>query len=339
MRRWSQIPRPLLFALAAILALTAISYSGLWMYYFRHQEPQVELGFDNKYNQPARSMDVTGIYKGSPADQAGLRAGDRILAVNGRTLETTTPFDEAWNRASPGDPVNLTVLHTGATVPVTIHANFRSHTHQMQESIGQASALQVIGLFPILFIVVGLPVLFFRVDDPDAWLLALMFAGFTAAPDFPQVFGISAALRTFCVTYRVVFVSLVGPLFYVFFAVFPARSALDRAAPWLKWVGLFGGGLLAFGGIQAGVSGPRVPTFIGALVGKSAATIVGLSFVYGFLALGLISLAIGAIGSADPETRRKTRVMFWGAVAGVLPIGIERAVTRRRYGWTRSWSG
>jgi len=325
-RRWSTLPRPILFALAAILAVMAILYSGLWMYYFRHQQPPVEFGFDNLYNQAARTMDVTGVYKGSPAEQAGLRAGDRILAVNGRTLETVAPFDDVWGSARPGDPVNLTVVHPGATAPVIIHGNFRLSTHQAHETIGHASALQVIGLFPILFLIVGLPVLFFRIDDPDAWLLALMFAGFTAAPDFPQSFGISAALLIFCFTYRAVFVSLLGSLFYLFFAVFPSRSALDRAAPWLKWAGLFVGGLLAFGGIQTGVPAPRVPVFIGAIIGKSAATIAGLSFVYGFIALGLISLVIGAIRSPDQETRRKTRVMFWGTVLGVLPIAVERAV-------------
>ena len=36
--------------------------------------------------------------------------------------------------------------------------------------------------YPVGFLVVGLAVLFLRLEDPNAWLLALMFAGFIAIP-------------------------------------------------------------------------------------------------------------------------------------------------------------
>jgi hypothetical protein len=37
-----------------------------------------------------------------------------------------------------------------------------------------------IGYYPLAFLVVGLAVLFLRVDDPHAWLLAVLFGSFLA---------------------------------------------------------------------------------------------------------------------------------------------------------------
>ena len=43
--------------------------------------------------------------------------------------------------------------------------------------------------YPVAFLVVGLAVLFLRLEDPNAWLLALMFAGFIAIPDSGNSFA------------------------------------------------------------------------------------------------------------------------------------------------------
>lgn len=52
--------------------------------------PTVELGFNQAhnpyYNPRTHSLAVEDVVQGSPAEQAGLRAGDRIIAVNGREL-------------------------------------------------------------------------------------------------------------------------------------------------------------------------------------------------------------------------------------------------------------
>ncbi len=43
----------------------------------------------------------------------------------------------------------------------------------------------------MLFLVVGLAVLFLRVEDSNAWLLALMFAGFITEADLPPGFALA----------------------------------------------------------------------------------------------------------------------------------------------------
>jgi len=96
-RRWSQLPRPFLLGMATLFAVATILYSCLWMYVVRHPAA-VELGFDPQYLSTSHSLAVEEVLKGSPAEQAGLRAGDRIIAVNGRRLETMKPFEEVWYR-------------------------------------------------------------------------------------------------------------------------------------------------------------------------------------------------------------------------------------------------
>ncbi len=55
----------------------------------------------------------------SPAAAAGLRAGDRIVAVNGTKTDDWGRVTEVIQK-SPGERVELTVLRDGATVPVTV---------------------------------------------------------------------------------------------------------------------------------------------------------------------------------------------------------------------------
>ena len=44
------------------------------------------------------------------------------------------------------------------------------------------------GTYPVVFLIVGLSVLFMRLEDHSAWLLALLFAGFIAVSDLPSSF-------------------------------------------------------------------------------------------------------------------------------------------------------
>jgi sigma-B regulation protein RsbU (phosphoserine phosphatase) len=65
------------------------------------------------------------------------------------------------------------------------------------------------------------------------------------------------------------------------------------------------------------------------LFGQRAGDNLRLSLIYVdyvFIALGLISLAGNTFaGSSDPGVRRKSRVILWGTLIGVLPMVIERA--------------
>src|SRR5437899_6983466 len=134
-------------------------------------------------------------------------------------------------------------------------------------------------------------------------------------------------LRSAALIYQLIFSALLCPLFYIFFAVFPARSPMDRRVPWVKWVCVVYGAVMVLGGVLTGDL--REPGVASDLFGAAAGGNIRLSLIYvGYvlLALGLVSLAMNAFAeSSDPVVRRKSRVILWGTLIGVLPLVIERA--------------
>ncbi|MGH9773682.1 MAG: SpoIIE family protein phosphatase [Candidatus Acidiferrales bacterium] len=325
MKRWSALPRPLLIALATLFAAAMILYGSLWMYVVRHPGAPVELGINSSQYAPAQCwLAVQAIQKDSPAERAGLRPGDHIIAINGRALDTMKPFDDVWFHSRPGDSVELTVARPGQPEKLILRGVFRAAQPQTSESgLARKSALQLTGSYPVLFLVVGLTVLFLRLEDPYAWLLALLFGGFIAVPGPPSFAPLGPELQIFAMAYRAIFLGMFASLFYLFFAVFPSRSPLDRWLPWLKWLALVLGVCVALPGLRVGDARP--PAIFVSGVGQSAATKAVLTYIYLLVALGFVSLVGNARRSATPGACRKTRVILWGTVVGVVPIAAEKA--------------
>ncbi len=320
--------KPLLATLAILFAVVAISYGSLWMYAVRHQGPRVELGFNNQHNpqydETTHCQAVEDVMAGSPAERAGLRVGDRVIGINGRPLETDIASDEAYLRGRPGDSVELAVERAGEPQPLILHGVFRAvATEGASESLAKSSALQITGSFPIPFLLVGFTVLFLRLEEPNAWLLALLFCAFAAAPSLFKSGVISPSIRSFAFAFRAMFAGMLGPLFYLFFAVFPVQSPLDRRLPWLKWVGLLFGLCIVIPGLRTGL--PTLPPLVAHLVGSRNANYINAALNYDLLILGLISLAQNSFMAAvPPEARRKSRVILLGTVVGVVPIVLEK---------------
>lgn len=67
---------------------------------------------------------------GSPADRAGLRAGDTILDIDGHVFHTLDPFAD-YLQTVQGRPVTLTVLRNGVRQPLTIHPILRDDRWQI----------------------------------------------------------------------------------------------------------------------------------------------------------------------------------------------------------------
>jgi sigma-B regulation protein RsbU (phosphoserine phosphatase) len=329
MFRWSALPRSFLATVAVIFAFVASLYGSVWMYDVRLPNTQVELGFNHQHNEPysekTHSILIDDVVKDSPAEKGGMRAGDRIVGVNGRMLTTSAPYDEAYLMGRPGDPVEFIIERPGEIGPVDLHGIFRASTRvQGQEGLAKSFAQQILRLFPVLFLLVGFAVLFLRLDDPTAWMLALMFCAFAAAPDISNPLALSPLARALAYAYRAIFNGMLASFFYLFFAMFPVRSPLERWLPWLKWVGLALGGAMAWPALSTGV--PNFPQGVANLAGDRGSLILLLTARYGLLALGMVSLAQNSFLAAVPaEARRKSRVILWGTIAGVLPILVERA--------------
>ena len=327
-REFGILPRPLLISLAVLFCLAVAIYAGAWISDARHGPHPVELGFNMQrptYFDPIKgSIEVFNVAPASPAERAGLRASDQIIALNGQSLTSYRLFDRVWSRSRPGDSVDVTIRRNGAPTPLTLHATFRATTtDNIADSPARSSARSVLSLFPILFLVVGFTVLFLRPDTRDAWLLALLFAGFIAVPGFSDREALPRLLGDFTAIYQNVFGALLAPVFYIFFAVFPAKSPLERKVPWLKWVALGLAAVEIVPGLP--LAGSQWPAGIRHWLGDLVAIQARSSLHYLWLLLGMVSLLWNCYGREIPvDARRKSRVLLLGTLAGVLPIALER---------------
>lgn len=79
------------------------------------------IGIEIRLDPGTKQLIVASPLVGSPAYEAGVRAGDRILRIDGRSTQGLSLADAAQRmRGEPGEPVVLTVVHQGETQPVDI---------------------------------------------------------------------------------------------------------------------------------------------------------------------------------------------------------------------------
>jgi serine protease Do len=64
---------------------------------------------------------VARVFAGSPAQAAGLRAGDVITAVNGKPVDSREAFSTATVTLPRGQSVDLTVIRGGSTTHIAVH--------------------------------------------------------------------------------------------------------------------------------------------------------------------------------------------------------------------------
>ncbi len=323
------VPRPLLKVGAASFLLVMSAYSAASIYYNGHRLPTATLGLTSTFADAERAIRVQAVEPGGPADRAGLRADDRILAINGEALTTIVRFWDAVDRGRPGATVRLAVRRPGEAgvreEPV------RLDEYQVPSALElppftptQVAALAVLTLYPLPFLVVAGVVLLQRLHDRHAWLLALLFGSYIVTSlEVPQLLNVMhPALRKVLLVVWTLFVLLPAGAFYCFFASFPEPTPLDRRVPWLK--GIFLGVPLVAGTLLAGVTvlSPGTPNLSPDALEPADQAAVGLTL--GFYSLAGYALGLGSLTwnafFARPETTRQTRVILWGTAAGSLPL-------------------
>ena len=321
MGKLTSLPRPILIGAAALFGAVMVLYSAVWMYYIR-QQPTAGLGVSCKFSGKTSCLHVSEVREGTAAHRAGLQPGDHIRAINGQPMSAMDPYYNIVTRGRPGDEVRLTVERAGESEPIEL--SFRLGPRSPSEPFGtlttaQAAALKIISFYPLPFLAVGLVVLFFRVRDSNAWMLALLFGGFLAGPPVPEA-TIHPSLRAFALSYSTLLGGFLPGVFYYFFAVFPAPSPLDRRVPWLKRGYLVTGAIFAFAWwwLSSRVGSIAVLAEESLMAGPLGA--VYLFYAFSGFGLGLGSLVGTSLRSPSAEARRKARVIVYGAVAALTPV-------------------
>ena len=167
--------KPALLVLGLLFAAATVTYSFVWMYYVRWDFP--EIGLDTKTpSSVTDSIEVIHLHRGGPAEQAGIKIHDEIIAIDGTSVATTGPdlLQKTWLHRRAGNKVTLTIRRPGQAELLNVTAVFRA---VVRPSSIEGIAEQVLGSYPVVFLVVGLAVLFLRLEDRNAWLLALLCAG------------------------------------------------------------------------------------------------------------------------------------------------------------------
>ena len=291
--------RALLLVLAILFAVATVLYSVIWMFARR---PFGDIGFRYTYALAKGSLEVSSVEPGSAAEQAGLRAGDRIVSINGQLLDTAVPSYRAFDLGKVGDGLQLTVNRPGTAGPLTIHEVIQPLRFSGHGTLtaSQLLAARVLNLYPLLFLVVGLPVLFLRLEDRNAWLLAFLFGGFIAGAPLDEAV-VPAFLRGFAISYRLILGVFEPVVFYFFFATFPASSVIDRRVPWLKWALL---GMATVTAIPLGVwcllAGGSLPFhLLGSHIDSRPVNWLATGYFLGSYILGLVSLVWNSIRPAS----------------------------------------
>ena len=339
--------RTLLYLAAVLFGAATAFYSIVWVYYAPRAGP-TSIGAEFTYSLASHALRITRVLPGRNAELAGLRPGDEILAINNAKLDTLTPYYEQVGRGKPGDTLNFLVRRPGEgsprSVPVVLEPPlpleiFRDLTPS------RIVILEIMLSYPFVFLLVGLAVLFLKIEDRNAWLLALVFAGFIALPDIPPA-AIHPAFRGFLMSYHSVLADLLPALLYFFLAVFPAPSPLERRVPWLKGVLLVGAAAcLARDLWTLAVANAYQTIWLPLEYGGPTwfrPSITALSYLYflGGEGLAVASLIGNSFRAVTPDARRKARLIVWGVACGLSPLILLLAVlylTGRRFQETPFW--
>jgi phosphoserine phosphatase RsbU/P len=327
-----RVTAQLLKAVAAVFVLAMAAHSAGLVYYNRHEFPTATIGATYEPPNGRGEMPITQVVAQGPAERAGLRAGDRIRTVNGQPLVTAYPLWNAIDRGRPGDRVALAVLQPNGSEVHDAALELEAPVIPFDTAVApitavRLAALNILAFYPVPFLIVVAIVLTQRYHDRHAWLLAVLFASFSAGTrplDLEPV--IHPLLRKPLITYSLFWALVPQGALNCFFATFPERTPLDRRLPWLKVVLL--GVPLVVGAVLATVTLFRVETPAYLRPGglrPPALMAIGVHAAMGY-GLGLGSLAWNAF-RGRPETKRRTRVMLWGTAGAILPVVIVGSIS------------
>jgi phosphoserine phosphatase RsbU/P len=228
----SKRQRPLAHYVAlAVLFIMAIAYE---VFYTKHQFPAWFIHPDAvrwPFLVGAVSDDMAIDFLTPEAKGAGLRAGETLVAVNGKRATGTAVYGEIIAHASAGDRLEVTVRPQGepasAQRTISLRLEGRGPPHR-------PVVVTLLLVMPALCLLLGFWVAAVRPRDPLAWLLLALMLGFPAIfQPFAESWGPS--VRDFGVIFHVLFGRLLVFWMLLFGIYFPEPFPADARWRWWDW--------------------------------------------------------------------------------------------------------
>jgi len=339
MPRWLNIPKPLLYLCAGVFAVATIFYTLAWMYYVRWQPQAEPIGLTWIEPVVAGPLEVRSVNTESASELAGLRAGDRILAINDREVRSLDPYYDFVVRGRPGDLIRFRFQHAGETTEQIGELQLTAARSKVTpDSAGAIIARELANSYPLLFLIVGLYVLFVRVRDGHAWMLALLFAAFIAGPAYEKIRPVlHPSLRPLTMAYALTFAFLGPSFFYSFFTTFPDSSPIERRVPRLKWVVFAVCAVIALPSAAALLwQGLLYPCYVQwGWMGPGQFRTFSIFALIGFVLFGFAALITNAFEEKDAHARKRFRVVLWGTIVGFGPEVARLVLSNLGYGPAR----
>jgi phosphoserine phosphatase RsbU/P len=254
------------------------------------------------------------------AREAGLRSGDKILSVDGRSLDGSSDLNRPIRLKRPGDTIDVVAERHGVerrhVVPLT---SVRSR--RIDVLVYVHAALMLV-LMPAFCLLLGFGVAAIRPRDPMAWLLLVMLV--SLSQNFlsnVSVLGWPPWLRIPSHVYRAL--GTLGPACMLLFGIyFTSRWRVDARYPWIKWLVIVPVVVqtLFTMGMQVGISEtyrtvePLVDLFSRRQPAGSAAALLGI--VLFFVTIGSKSRD----PRLDKDARRRLRLLLWGSAVSLIPL-------------------
>jgi phosphoserine phosphatase RsbU/P len=261
-----------------------------------------------------------------PAEAAGLRKGDLLLAVNGLPVDGFADYDGAVRSARAGDRLRVRIQRVTSAGPreqeLSIPLRPFTYVGYAKTSPAYWCLLALRITTPFLCLVLGFWVAAVRVYDRSAWtLLFILLSVANLVTEGRTLFGNQDALQPFLTAFSFE-VIILGPVALAYFGItFPETLAFDHDHPWVKWIIL--GPMLARAAFMSVVYGLLLHHHALTLKLQPAFHIVaapGNALESIAIAVFFLSLFYKTAKAVNQDARRRLLLLDTAAVAGLLPF-------------------